>query len=270
MQIQLGQNPMKQKTDLLADDQVSQTTKTSASQYGLGATLDQGNLFMKKQLSPNLNLDELTKMNRPYQSAHQQHDDSKQYRNRSGLHQNNAYVDSKGPSLQESSPVRRANGSAQLSDFPKSRHEAKTKSVQGKGQAQSLTTSDNQYTEAMSKMINKHKLGAANPESKSMASLMIRRKQMQSLQRPGALQESTAQSQLVLNAVNPGLLRDPQGKEQIHVPSINITQMKKGTHQTSRGDSTLKREAPSTQQVGHADLNKSLSNGLGVVGRNKK
>lgn len=66
MQIQLSQNSMKQKTELLADDQVSQTTKTSISQYGLGATLDQGNLFMKKQISPNLNLDELTKMNRPY------------------------------------------------------------------------------------------------------------------------------------------------------------------------------------------------------------
>jgi len=46
--------------------------------------------------------------------------------------------------------------------------------------------------------------------------------------------------------------------------------MKKGTHQTSRGDSTLKREAPSIQQVANSDLNKSLSNGFGVVGLNKK
>ena len=99
---------------------------------------------------------------------------------------------------------------------------------------------------------------------------MVRRKQMQSLQRPGALQESSAQSQLVLNAVHPILLRDSQGKEQIHVPAINITQVKKGTHQTSRGDSTLKREVPSIQQVANSDLNKSFTNGLGVVGLNKK
>lgn len=43
---------------------------------------------------------------------------------------------------------------------------------------------NNQYTDAMSKSINKHKLGAPNPEGKGAASLMLRRKQMQSVHRP--------------------------------------------------------------------------------------
>ena len=55
--------------DHVADDQLSQTTKTSYSQYGQGSTLERGNLFIKSQIGANEQLHDAYKLNRPYQSA---------------------------------------------------------------------------------------------------------------------------------------------------------------------------------------------------------
>ena len=102
-----------------------------------------------------------------------------------------AYADAKEHEAQGASATLIPHAGSNKTESVKARS---TASKSAKADARMHATVDsNQYSDAMNKIINKHKLGAPNPDGKGSASLMLRRKQMQTVHRPQAFEGAQSQ-----------------------------------------------------------------------------